>query len=108
MAHHQPEARSQTHARAERCGIDLTYTEKMSDLNETLYAESCDRRSRHEQEQARAGSITSTAARASFRCTARRTAFCNSPKYIELVGAQFKRHGTGTFRTHDWRSRIIR
>jgi putative membrane-bound dehydrogenase-like protein len=25
--------------------------------------------------------------------------FLNSPKYIELVGAQFRRHGTGTFRT---------
>ena len=25
--------------------------------------------------------------------------FLNSPKYIELVGAQFQRHGTGTFRT---------
>jgi putative membrane-bound dehydrogenase-like protein len=25
--------------------------------------------------------------------------FLNSPKYIELVGAQFKSHGTGTFRT---------
>src|SRR4029079_951978 len=24
--------------------------------------------------------------------------FLNSPKYIELVGAQFRRHGTGTFR----------
>jgi uncharacterized protein len=25
--------------------------------------------------------------------------FLNSPKYVELVGAQFKSHGTGTFRT---------
>src|SRR5439155_16247046 len=25
--------------------------------------------------------------------------FRNSPKYVELVGAQFQRHGTGTFRT---------
>ncbi len=25
--------------------------------------------------------------------------FLNSPKYVELVGAQFKRHATGTFRT---------
>ena len=25
--------------------------------------------------------------------------FLNSPKYIALVGAQFQRHGTGTFRT---------
>ena len=57
----------------------------------------------HDEDLARAGSrrcsTTSPAARGSSRCTARRICFLNSPKYIELVGAQFQRHGTGTFRT---------
>ena len=31
--------------------------------------------------------------------------FLNSPKYVELVGAQFRSHGTGTFRADDREAR---
>jgi len=85
-------------------GIELTYSEKVEDLNaETLnkyaglviYANT----TRH-----RSGARTSSPR---LRCQRQGLiplhcasyCFLNSPKYIDLVGAQFKSHQTGTFRT---------
>ena len=86
-------------------GIDVTYTDKIESLNPKTLA-SYDglihlRQHRHASPPSRRKpcSTSSRAARASFRCTALRTASSTPPKYIALVGAQFQRHGTGTFRT---------
>ena len=106
QGHHRPADRAAqiTPVLAGR-GIDVTYTEKLDDLNaETLarydalliYANITEIEPRPGKGPAR---LRRTAAAASCRSTARRTAFSNSPRYIALVGAQFQRHGTGEFDT---------
>lgn len=85
-------------------GIELTYTDRAADLNpETLgeyaglliYANQD--KIEPEQERALLDFVAGGKGFVPLHCAS----FCfrNSPKYIELVGAQFQRHGTGTFRT---------
>ncbi|QDU31300.1 Trehalose utilization [Anatilimnocola aggregata] len=103
--HHQPEARfKQIMPVLKERGIDLTYTEKMSDLNKTtlgdydglvIYANTTE--ISPEQEKALLEYIEAGKGFVPLHCAS--YCFLNSPKYIALVGAQFKRHGTGTFRT---------
>lgn len=103
--HHQPEARfKQIMPVLKERGIDLTYTEKMSDLNEktlgeyaglVIYANTTE--ISPEQEKALLAYVEGGKGLIPLHCAS--YCFLNSPKYIALVGAQFKRHGTGTFRT---------
>ncbi|WP_254512763.1 PVC-type heme-binding CxxCH protein [Anatilimnocola floriformis] len=103
--HHQPEARfKQIMPVLKERGIDLTYTEKMSDLNEktlseyaglVIYANTTE--ISPEQEKALLDYVEGGKGLIPLHCAS--YCFLNSPKYIALVGAQFKRHGTGTFRT---------
>jgi type 1 glutamine amidotransferase len=85
-------------------GIELTYTDKLTDLNaETLgknaglviYANH--ERISPEQESALLDYVAGGKGLIPLHCAS--YCFLNSPKYVELVGAQFQRHGTGTFRT---------
>jgi putative membrane-bound dehydrogenase-like protein len=103
--HHQPAARFKDlqPAMKER-GIELTYTDKMEDINAenlgkyaglVIYANTT--RISPEQEQAMLDYVASGKGLIPLHCAS--YCFLNSPRYIELVGAQFQRHGTGTFRT---------
>ncbi len=85
-------------------GIDVTYTEKMSELNrETLgrydalliYANT--ESITPEQEKALLDYVEEGGGFVPLHCAS--YCFLNSPKYIALVGAQFQRHGTGVFDT---------
>ena len=85
-------------------GIDITYTEAMSDLNpQTLakydvlmiYANTT--KIEPEQEKALLDYVENGGGFAPIHCAS--YCFLNSPKYIDLVGAQFKSHGTGEFET---------
>jgi putative membrane-bound dehydrogenase-like protein len=85
-------------------GIDLTYTDKIEALNaKTLgsydglivYANTT--KITPEQEQALLDFVERGKGFIPIHCAS--YCFLNSPKYVSLVGAQFKSHGTGTFRT---------
>jgi putative membrane-bound dehydrogenase-like protein len=85
-------------------GIDLTYTDKVEALNPGLlgrydglliYANTT--RITPQQEKALLDFVEGGKGFIPVHCAS--YCFLNSPKYIALVGAQFKRHGTGTFRT---------
>jgi uncharacterized protein len=85
-------------------GIDMTYTENVKDLNrETLskfdalliYANT--EAIAPEQEKALLDYVEEGGGFVPLHCAS--YCFLNSPKYIALVGAQFQRHGTGTFDT---------
>src|SRR3982751_1989241 len=103
--HHQPAARFKQLAPVmKERGIELTYSDKVEDLNaETLgkyaglivYANTT--KISPEQEQALLDFVAGGKGFVPLHCAS--YCFLNSPKYIELVGAQFQRHGTGTFRT---------
>src|SRR5262245_32104205 len=103
--HHQPAARfHQLQPVLKERGIELTYSDKVEDLNaETLgkyngliiYANTT--RISPEQEQALLDYVAGGKGFIPLHCAS--YCFLNSPKYIDLVGAQFKSHGTGTFRT---------
>ncbi len=103
--HHQPAARfKQLQPTMKERGIELTYTDKLDDLNpETLgkyaglviYANQ--EKISPEQEKALLDYVAGGKGLVPLHCAS--FCFLNSPKYIELVGAQFQRHGTGTFRT---------
>jgi putative membrane-bound dehydrogenase-like protein len=103
--HHRPADRfKQLQPVLKERGIELTYTDKLSDLNaETLgkyaglviYANQ--ERISPEQEAALLDYVAGGKGLVPLHCAS--FCFLNSPKYIELVGAQFQRHGTGTFRT---------
>src|SRR5215467_961030 len=84
-------------------GIDLTYTDKVEALNPGLlgrydglliYANTT--RITPQQEKALLDFVEGGKGFIPIHCAS--YCFLNSPKYIALVGAQFKRHGTGTFR----------
>jgi uncharacterized protein len=103
--HHRPADRFRQvqQALAER-GIDLTYTDKPDALNPKLlgsydallvYA-NIDKIT-PEQEKALLDYVEGGKGLVAVHCAS--YCFQNSPKYIDLVGAQFQRHGTGTFRT---------
>jgi putative membrane-bound dehydrogenase-like protein len=85
-------------------GIELTYTDKTEALNAKtlaayagliIYANTT--KITPEQEKALFDSVEGGKAFVPIHCAS--YCFLNSPRYVELVGAQFKSHGTGTFRT---------
>ncbi len=85
-------------------GIEITYTEAMSDLNPKtlakydvlmIYANTT--RIEPEQEKALLDYVENGGGFAPIHCAS--YCFLNSPGYIALVGAQFKSHGTGEFET---------
>ncbi|MFO0852443.1 MAG: PVC-type heme-binding CxxCH protein [Gemmataceae bacterium] len=85
-------------------GIDLTYTDKLADLNpdtlgkyDGLMVYANHTRITPDQEKALLDYVESGKGFVPVHCAS--FCFLNSPKYIELVGAQFRSHGTGTFRT---------
>ncbi len=103
--HHQPAVRfKQLQPVMSERGIDLVYTDVADDLNpETLkgyaglviYANT--EKITPAQETALLDYVASGKGLIPLHCAS--YCFLNSPKYIELVGAQFQRHDTGTFRT---------
>src|SRR5262249_19562823 len=103
--HHRPEdrARQLSPVLYDR-GIEVTYTEKLADLNpETLarydallvYA-NIDR-IEPAQEKALLDYVAAGGGFVPLHCAS--YCFRNSPAYVALVGAQFLRHGTGEFET---------
>jgi len=85
-------------------GIAVTYTEAASDLNPVtltrydallIYANT--ERIAPEQEKALLDYVENGGGFAPIHCAS--YCFLNSPRYIALVGAQFKSHGTGEFET---------
>jgi putative membrane-bound dehydrogenase-like protein len=103
--HHRPADRfRQLQPVLAKRGIDLTYTDKVDALNpKTLtsydglivYANTT--KITPEQEQALLDFVAGGKGFIPIHCAS--YCFLNSPRYIALVGAQFKSHGTGTFRT---------
>jgi putative membrane-bound dehydrogenase-like protein len=103
--HHRPAERfRQLQPVLAKRGIDLTYTDKAEALNpQTLaaydglvvYANTT--RITPEQEKALLDFVEGGKGFIPIHCAS--YCFLNSPKYVELVGAQFKSHRTGTFRT---------
>ena len=85
-------------------GINLTYTDKVEDLNIpnlakydvlAIYANTV--KLEPMQEKALLRWVQSGKGFVPIHCAS--YCFLNSPEYLRLVGAQFKSHGTGTFRT---------
>ena len=84
-------------------GIDMTYTDTLDSLNSTnlarydvlvIYANHT--RISPEQEKALLDYVESGHGFVPIHCAS--FCFLNSPKYVELVGGQFKSHGTGVFK----------
>jgi putative membrane-bound dehydrogenase-like protein len=85
-------------------GIALTYTDKLDDLNaktlagyDALVIYANHTKITPEQEKALLDYAESGKGFVPLHCAS--YCFLNSPKYVELVGAQFRSHGGGTFRT---------
>src|SRR5829696_8487808 len=85
-------------------GIELTYTDKLDDLNaktlgayDALMIYANHTKISAEQEKALIEYVEGGKGFVPLHCAS--YCFLNSPKYIEMVGAQFRSHGTGTFRT---------
>jgi uncharacterized protein len=85
-------------------GLDLTYTDKVEALNPKslgaydgllIYANTT--KITPDQEKALLDFVENGKGFIPLHCAS--YCFLNSPRYVELVGAQFLRHGTGTFRT---------
>src|SRR6185437_13772729 len=85
-------------------GIDLTYTDKVTALNPRvlgsydgliIYANTT--KIAPEQEKALLDFVEGGKGFIPLHCAS--YCFLNSPRYIDLVGAQFLRHVTGTFPT---------
>src|SRR6266508_1510266 len=103
--HHRPVERfKQLQPMLAKKGIELDYTEKLDDLNSAklagydalaIYANHT--RMAQQQEQALLNFVERGCGFVPIHCAS--YCFLNSPKYIELVGAQFKSHGTGVFKT---------
>jgi putative membrane-bound dehydrogenase-like protein len=103
--HHKPAERfRQLQPVLAKRGIDLTYTDKADALSAkvlagydvlVIYANTT--KITPEQEQALLEFVESGKGFVPLHCAS--YCFLNSPKYIDLVGAQFKSHNTGTFRT---------
>ncbi len=103
VGHHRPADRSAQliPALAVR-GIAVTYTQDLADLNAAnlakydallIYANS--EHIEPEQEKALLDYVEGGGGFAPIHCAS--YCFLNSPRYISLVGAQFKSHGTGDF-----------
>jgi putative membrane-bound dehydrogenase-like protein len=103
--HHKPEDRfRQLQPVLQKRGIELTYTDKVEALNDKLLANyvalliyANTTRISPEQEKALLDFVEGGKGFIALHCAS--YCFLNSPKYIDLVGAQFRKHGTGTFRT---------
>ena len=103
--HHQPAARfKQLQPALAKRGIELTYSGKTDDLNPDnlkkyagliVYANTT--KISPEQEAALLDYVESGRGFIPLHCAS--YCFLNSQKYIDLVGGQFLKHGTGTFRT---------
>jgi putative membrane-bound dehydrogenase-like protein len=103
--HHRPAERfRQLQPVLAQRGIDLTYTDKVEALDPKvlapyagllIYANTT--KITPEQEKALLDFVEGGKGFIPLHCAS--YCFLNSPRYIELVGAQFRRHGTGTFRT---------
>jgi len=101
--HHKPADRFKQLAPVlKERGIELTYTEKLEDISAAglkpyagllIYANT--EKIAPEQEQAMLDYVESGHGLIPLHCAS--YCFLNSPKYIDLVGAQFQKHGTGTF-----------
>ena len=105
QGHHRPADRAAqiTPVLAGR-GIDVTYTEKLGDLNPAtlarydallIYANTTQISS--DQEKALLDYVDHGGGFVPVHCAS--YCFLNSPKYVAVVGAQFQRHGTGEFDT---------
>lgn len=84
-------------------GIELTYTTSLDDLNpgklshyDTLLIYANHTHISPEQEKALLDYVNGGHGLVAVHCAS--FCFLNSPKYIELVGAQFKSHGRGVFK----------
>jgi putative membrane-bound dehydrogenase-like protein len=105
IGHHKPNDRfRQLQPVLEMRGIELTYTDTADALNAKtlarydgllIYANLT--KITADQEAALLDFVASGKGFIPLHCAS--YCFLNSPKYIELVGAQFKSHGTGTVRT---------
>ncbi|HLN26936.1 MAG TPA: PVC-type heme-binding CxxCH protein [Gemmataceae bacterium] len=103
--HHQPALRfRQLQPVLAAHGIDLTYTDRVEALNAKtlgaydgllIYANTTALNS--DQERALLDYVAGGKGFIPLHCAS--YCFLNSPKYIDLVGAQFLRHSTGVFRT---------
>jgi putative membrane-bound dehydrogenase-like protein len=103
--HHQPELRYKTlQPVLEARGIDLQYFGSADALNPQTLAKfdglliyANIEKITPAQEKALLDYVAGGKGLIALHCAS--YCFLNSPKYVELVGAQFKSHGTGTFRT---------
>ena len=104
--HHRPSDRfKQLQPVLAKRGIELTYSGEVADLNPdnlkkyaglAIYANTT--KISPEQEQALLDFVEKDGKGfIPLHCAS--YCFLNSPKYIDLVGAQFQKHGTGVFRT---------
>jgi putative membrane-bound dehydrogenase-like protein len=103
--HHRPADRfKQLEPVFKERGIDLTYTDRMADVNaenlnkyDGLMIYSNETRISPEQEKAMVDYVRAGHGLIPVHCAS----FCfqNSPKYIAMVGGQFQKHKTGTFNT---------
>jgi putative membrane-bound dehydrogenase-like protein len=102
--HHRPADRfKQIQPVLSARGIELVYTESLEDLNSAKLAGfDClaifanHTRIAPEQEKAMLDFVAAGGGLAPLHCAS--YCFLNSPNYIELVGGQFKSHGTGVFK----------
>jgi len=102
--HHRPAERfAQLQPVLTPRNIELTYTEAMADLNPgrlaqfdclMIYANTT--RISADQEKSMMDFVAAGGGLAPIHCAS--YCFLNSSNYVELVGAQFRRHGTGTFK----------
>src|SRR5262245_31979501 len=102
---HRPAERfRQLHPVLAKRGIDITYTDKADALDPKVLASydglivyANTTKITPAQEKALLDFVEGGKGFIPIHCAS--YCFLNSPKYVALVGAQFKKHGTGTFRT---------
>ncbi|MBX6311879.1 MAG: ThuA domain-containing protein [Isosphaeraceae bacterium] len=102
--HHQPAERaSELMPALAKVGIDVAYTDDLADLNpanltryDALIIYANHPKIAPEQEKALLDFVEGGKGLVVLHCGS--YCFLNSPKYIALVGGQFKSHGTGEFR----------
>lgn len=102
--HHRPADRfKQIEPVLSKKNIEFTYTESLEDLNpgklagyDCLVIFANHTKISPEQEKALLDFVAAGGGFVPLHCAS--YCFLNSPKYIELVGAQFKSHGTGVFK----------
>ncbi|HVL13874.1 MAG TPA: PVC-type heme-binding CxxCH protein [Gemmata sp.] len=102
--HRPPDRFKQLQSVFAKRGIEMTYTDKLEDLNAKTLAEydalvvyANHTKISPEQEKALLDYVEGGKGFVPLHCAS--YCFLNSPKYVALVGAQFRSHGTGTFRS---------